>query len=249
MEAKIEGKGTSTKLVAHKSGGTSKYSRYLKGAVPRKKTLNAVKAKYDGENGNLKSNLLYWAYHPIAIFLLEEKLSCEQIIRTLEWLPEGDARKLIWDEHGIQRREIPDSAELADALAALQSIEGLTAILGKLRLRYLIGQTEDLDLYETALLDCFPEVLARSTHLSIARYSLMQALADFLDWQCGWVLVGRQAEVTLEDRTEEFWSSLWRRFEAASAKNATTHVLMLDSALILRQKDIEDLLEIGGESR
>ncbi len=239
MEAQIEGKGASTKLVERDHKGTSKYARYTKGVRPRKETHSAVEKKYP------ESNLRYWYYHPIGVLLLSPELSYEQIITALEWLPRGEARRLIWDERRPSRWEVPDSEEHAAKLAALQSIDGLTAIVGRIRLRFLLGQTEDVDLYEAALLDCFPEVVARSVHLSIARYSLMQALSDFLNWQCGWVEIGRE----LEEKTREpdignFWPYLWRRFEEASQRIPAKGGLRLNSEQVSQQKQMEDWLEL-----
>lgn len=103
-----------------------------------------------------------------------------------------------------------------------------------------------MDLCETALLDCFPEVRAHSVHLSIARYSLMQALSDFLNWQCGWAEIGRK----LEEKTGEpdignFWPYLWRRFEEASQTTPTKGSLRLNSEQISQQKQMEDWLELA----
>lgn len=240
MEAQIEGKGVSTKLIERDRKGTSKYSRYAKGVRPRKETHDAVEKKYPG------SNLRYWHFHPIGVLLLIPDLSYDQIITALEWLPKGEARGLIWDERQPSRWEVPDSEEHATELAALQSIDGLTAILGRIRLRFLLGQTEDVDLYETALLDCFPEVTAHSVHLSIARYSLMQALSDFLNWQCGWAEIGRKLEEeTKEPDIGNFWPYLWRRFQDASSTAPSDWPLILDAEHVLRQRQMEDSLELG----
>lgn len=58
MEAQIEGKGVSIKLVERDRKGTSQYGRYTKGVRPRKETHSAVEKKYP------ESNLRYWYYHP-----------------------------------------------------------------------------------------------------------------------------------------------------------------------------------------
>lgn len=237
MEARVENKGVHINHVADR---TSKYSRYRKGVVPRKETFDALT-----ENEYSVVSLRYWTNHPIGVLLLSPKLSHEQILIILESLPEGEARQLLWDEHGGARREVPDSEELIDELVALQSIDGLIAILGRLRIRTLLGQTEDIDLYETALLDCFPEVVARSVHLSIARYSLMQALSDFLDWQCGWAEIRRKVDGKSNSvDTGKFWLSLWQRFEEASRKTSPDWSPELDAEQISNQKRMDDQLEL-----
>ena len=238
MEALIEGKGVSTKLIERKCQTTSKNSRYARGVRPRTETREAVKKKYK------QSQLPYWHFHPIGVFLLIPELSYEEIIAALEFLPHSEARRMIWDENRSPRWEVPDSEEHAADLAALQSIDGLTAILGRIRLRFLLGQTEEVDVYETALLDCFPEVVAHSVHLSIARYSLMQALSDFLNWQCGWAEIGgKLEEEAKESNTGDFWPSLWQRFEETSQAAPINKSLKFNSEQVSQQKQMEDMLE------
>ncbi len=150
---------------------------------------------------------------------------------------------MMWVEDGAKRWEVPDSEELLEELAALKSIDGLLVILGRMRLRMLLQQTEDIDLYETALLDCFPEVVGVTVQLSVARHPLLQSLSDFLDWQCGWADIRRRAEEkTGEVGTGDFWPSLCRRVEEAAVATASRHI-ELDSEQIARVKQQSDELE------
>lgn len=213
IEAAIENKGVSTKREERAAQGTHKYRRYRDGAPPRLETLEIVEQKYP------KTSLRYWTYHPVGVLLLSPELSQKQIVDAIEHLPDGEARRMMWAARGKTRVEIPDSEELIDELVSLQSVDGLVVILGRLRLRMLLGQTDDIDLYEHGVLDCFPEVVGRNAHLSVARHPLMQALSDFLCWQCNWAGPHEALDATggASVRTGDFWPLLWSRLEKAAS--------------------------------
>lgn len=183
--------------------------------------------------------------HPIGLLLLTPTLSHIQVVEALEHLPDGEARRMMWIERGHARSEVPHSEELIDELVELQPIDGLIVILGGLRLRMFLGQTDDIDLYEHGVLDCFPEVVGRSLHLSVARYPLMQALCDFLDWQSGWaetndVVYRLEHEAVIAG---DFWPSLWNRLEGAADTVSLPKQVDAISAEIERIRRREEDLE------
>lgn len=238
MEAAIENKGVSTKRSERAAEGTNKYRKFRDGALPRSETIKIVEAKYP------QSLLRYWAHHPLGALLLRPKLTHSQIIDSIEYLPDGEARRMMWVPRSKTHTVIPDSEELLDELVSLQSIDGLIVILGRLRLRLLLGQTEHIDLYEHRVIDCFPEVLASSLHLSIARHALMQALSDFLDWQCGWAEARRGSNKKVSaSGIGRLWPSLWRRFEDAPQKAPTKSNIELYPQLVLQQQRLNEKIE------
>lgn len=214
IEASLDGKGVGTRD-ATSGEGTRKYARYLKGSIPSDKTLSAISAKYP------TTLLRFWAIHPIGQLLTDSDLSVDSVLRLLELLPVGPARQLVWVESpGVLaqtsfRREVPDDEETIAALADLRTTDALLALLGRHRLRRLVGQTEYDDVYEFALMDCFGDVVGGDPHLCLAKHVLIRAFADYLEWPCG-SRTDQQPATDFDDGSRlRYWEEVAHQIDSA----------------------------------
>lgn len=208
IEASLDGKGVGTQRGAISGEGTRKYARYLLGAIPSEKTLNTISTKYPN------TALRIWAVHPIGQLLTDGELSVDAVLRLLEMLPAGVARSRVWDEppealaRNSFRREVPDDIDTINALADLRTADAFLALLGRHRLRRLIGQTEFDDLYEFALMDCFGAAVGSSPHLCLAKHVLVAAFADYLEWPFGGSQMQPAITASDDGGREKYWDDV-----------------------------------------
>ncbi|MFK3648013.1 hypothetical protein ACI2IY_06185 [Lysobacter enzymogenes] len=215
IEASLDGKGVGTQRRAISGEGTRKYARYLTGGIPSEKTINAISAKYP------KTALRFWAAHPIGQLLTDGDLTADAVLRLLETLAAGVARSRVWDEspellaRSSFRREVPDDIDTINALADLRTPDALLALLGRHRLRRLMGQTEFDDIYEFALMDCFAAVVGNCPHLCLAKHVLVPVFADYLEWPFG----EAPTQHSLADRDggsrAEYWDDVVHQIDRA----------------------------------
>ncbi|QWP77220.1 hypothetical protein J5226_02105 [Lysobacter sp. K5869] len=215
IEASLDGKGVGTQRGATSGEGTRKYARYLVGAIPSEKTINAISKKH----GN--TALRFWAAHPIGQLLTDGDLSADTVLRLLEMLPAGIARSRVWDEspealaRSSFRREVPDDIDTINALADLRTTDAFLALLGRHRLRRLMGQTELDDVYEFALMDCFAAVVGNSPHLCLTKHVLVPVFADYLEWPFGEVATQRSIAGLDDGSRAEYWDDVARKIDRA----------------------------------
>lgn len=211
IEASLDSKGVGTQRGASGGDGTRKYARYLTGTVPSEKTLRTISIKHPG------TSLRLWAVHPIGQLLTDSDLSVDSVLHLMKMLPTGAARQLVWVESSESsfRREVPDDVECIDTLASLRTTDALLALLGRHRLRRLMGQIEFDDVYEFALMDCFGEIVGSDPHLCLAKHVLIPTFADYLEWPCGGSSEQlHTAEFDDRDRTR-YWEGVSRQIDRA----------------------------------
>lgn len=215
IELALDGKGVLTKGAPSRGESVNKYSRYLKGTVP-KGTFRTACEKYPD------SEFEYWARHPIGQLLTRADLAAGEVVAMLEQIPGGVARQLIWDEnagsrpHG-SRREVPDRPENIQALAELRTTDALLALLARRRLRRMMGQTEHEDVYEFAIMDCFADVVGSQPHLCLAQHVIVPTFADYLEWPPD--AMGNAGERSISPAQIEYWASV--TIDIDRARNAS----------------------------
>ncbi|SDX70717.1 hypothetical protein [Lysobacter enzymogenes] len=238
IEASLDGKGVGTQRGATSGEGTRKYARYLLGAIPSEKTINAISKKH----GN--TALRFWTVHPIGQLLTDGDISVDTVLRLLEMLPAGIARSRVWDEspealaRSSFRREVPDDTDTIDSLADLRTTDAFLALLGRHRLRRLMGQTEFDDVYEFALMGCFAAVVGSCPHLCLAKHVLVPAFADYLEWPFGDSPTQRPIADLDDGSRAEYWDDVAHQIDRARMEAELRGISMPS------KKYIEDLKHV-----
>lgn len=135
------------------------------------------------------SHLSWWQRHPIAQILCDASLGQDAVLDALNTLPKGPERQCVWNDYvGAFTwtpfvRELPDTADVIQRLAGMQTPFALLALIGRMRLAQLRGADGCIDVkYEKALLHMLPDCIAYSPQLFLGQEALQEAVWRFLWW-------------------------------------------------------------------
>lgn len=136
-----------------------------------------------------KSNLALWFAHPLADVLCHPALSVESLMDYLRRLPLGAVRASVWRDAAIQTKGMPLlslapwDAQLRASLERIGTPTSLFALLARLRLEQLVGNS-DGGLDATRIIwRVLPRAISKCTHLLVSKDALIAALDHFLGWQ------------------------------------------------------------------
>ncbi len=160
------------------------FENTIAGGCPRHEHIKRIVERHQ------QSNLHMWRRHPIGEILCVPALRQDDILENLRTLANTPVAKHIWVKTiAIFNTDISQLIEIEDSKHSIATLSKqacpwvLQALLGRMRLNQLRGETR-LDIeFERAIWEIFPACVAGSPHLYIAQHALTAALENFFKWE------------------------------------------------------------------